>query len=62
MKKEQLTLKNKIDLITANTSFTNEELFNLPLDVFEKIFFDVNKMRQAIDLVELDIMIYKKNN
>ena len=60
MKKEKLTLKNKIDLIMAHTTFTSDELLNLPTEVFDKIFTDVNTLKQATDIVDVDVFLYKK--
>ncbi len=60
MNKQKLTLKDKIDFIATHTTFTTEELLNLPIDIFEKIYVDVQTMREAINLVECDVILYKK--
>lgn len=55
-----VSLQDKLNFITKYTSFTVEDLLNLPIEIFDKIFMDVKAMREAIFIVERDTLLYKK--
>ena len=55
-----MTLREKINFITKYTAFTDEELLDLPIETFDKIFTNVQEMRKAIMAVEADVILYKK--
>lgn len=60
MNKQKMTLREKINFITKYTAFTDEELLDLPIETFDKIFTNVQEMRKAIMAVEADVILYKK--